>query len=436
MRKLTEQQFSRDNKGSVMALALLMVVLLSVGGIALLRLALDARLQAVRIAAAISARAAADAGVTKAIFDMNKSLIDESWSFNDIASQVEAVLPHTNASYSYTIDELAHNYEFRIASTGQSGHIRRVVSTTLVREPGLFEYAVFALGYAHPKHPKPPRRLPERPKPPKKGGKLHVMRYNIDGYNSDPKQSYTGNLQIRTNCSHKKAIKLQGELVVHGDVVVGPGAKPERVVDLKGGASIGGDIYTAADALVLPQVIVPSNLLNQKAKKYKYQPNVPLSGKIKLSELKISDVQEITGNCEIYVAGDVEVEKGGQLIIGKNSSVTLYVGGKLDVKNDSEGITNLTGDPTKLIIYGTDSCSHVKIEQNGEPFYGAVYAPFAKVEMKDGSDLYGAFVGWDVKLKNKTTEISTFYYDEALRMMEVPWSHQGTRFRVMGWHEE
>jgi Tfp pilus assembly protein PilX len=123
MRKLTEQQFSRDNKGSVMALALLMVVLLSVGGIALLRLALDARLWAVRIAAAISARAAADAGLTKAIFEMNKSLIDESWSFNDIVSQVEAVLPHTNASYSYTIDEVAHNYEFRIASTGQSGQV-------------------------------------------------------------------------------------------------------------------------------------------------------------------------------------------------------------------------------------------------------------------------------------------------------------------------
>ena len=70
-------------------------------------------------------------------------------------------------------------------------------------------------------------------------------------------------------------------------------------------------------------------------------------------------------------------------------------------------------------------------------FYGAVYAPFAKVEMKTDGDLYGAFVGWDVKLKkHKASEHGTFYFDRSLRTDNVAVSEGTVRFVVKSWHEQ
>ncbi len=151
-------------------------------------------------------------------------------------------------------------------------------------------------------------------------------------------------------------------------------------------------------------------------------------------------VQEINGNCEIYVVGNVKVEDGAQLIVTDNSSLTIYVGGeKFEVKKKSDGLINETEDPTNLLIFGLDTCRKVKIEnENTGDFYGAVYAPFAKVEMKTNGDLYGAFVGWDVKLKKKKGgDHGTFYYDRSLRIDNVLATDDlAVRFVVKGWREE
>jgi len=64
-----------------------------------------------------------------------------------------------------------------------------------------------------------------------------------------------------------------------------------------------------------------------------------------------------------------------------------------------------------------------------------VYAPFAKVEMKTEGDLYGAFVGWDVKLKKKKDkDPGTFYYDRSLRLGNMLATDDlATRFVVKRW---
>jgi hypothetical protein len=66
-----------------------------------------------------------------------------------------------------------------------------------------------------------------------------------------------------------------------------------------------------------------------------------------------------------------------------------------------------------------------------------VYAPFAKVEMKTNGDLYGAFVGWDVKLKKKKGgENATFYFDRSLRIGNLlATDNLATRFVVKRWYE-
>ena len=427
---MAKKQPGKNKRGFVLPLVVTMVVLLSVVGLGLLRLGLSARVHAARSTAEMSARAAADAGFTKAIYEMNKNLNIKPWNFSNVALTADRMLSSANADYTYTIEEIEADSEYEITSTGRSGRAVKTVSAT-VRLQGLFDYAVSAAGYAIPKRPKEPK-VPGRPKPLKKGGKIEVKGYNVQSYSSGGEE-YSGALQLRTNSKHKRVVKLRDNVIVDGDVIVGPGGDPDTAIELKDGAEITGDAYAAAEKTEPPAVTLPAPLENKPAQTY--DPGSPLSGVRRYTELKIkNEEQVINGNCRIYVEGDMKIEDNAKLIISENASLELYVGGKFEIKKKSLGIENTSNIPENLIIYGMDTCRKVKIE-NKQDFYGAVYAPFAKVEMKNSGDVYGAFVGWDVKLKRrKDEEHGTFYYDLSLRTGDV--DDGGSRFTVRNWHEE
>ena len=88
----------------MLPLAAVMVLILSLAGFGILRLGMETRMRAVRTTAEMSARAAADAGLTKAVFEMNKNL-DLDWNFNDIVSPAAKVFSTANANYTYTIGD-------------------------------------------------------------------------------------------------------------------------------------------------------------------------------------------------------------------------------------------------------------------------------------------------------------------------------------------
>lgn len=461
------------NRGFLLPFAGVMIVLLSLTGLGLLRVGLSARVQAAKTTAEIAASAAADAGFTKAIFEMNKTVevepdqSDDWWSsqwwndnwqsdnggssfFNSGSHMVvcdDVALPNTNATFNYAIEEVVSGSEYRITSVGQSGWAQKTISMAIKRQ-GLFDHAIYASGYTHPKNPKS-SKWPDRPKPPKKGGRLDIDGYNIDTYSSNPMITPTGNLSIRTNSKHKDAAKFKKDIVINGDVIVGPGGKAKKVIKKDNSVEITGDTYTAPAMPELPGVIVPNNLKQKVAKEYEYKEGKPLTGNIKFSKFKIPKdaVQEVTGNCKIYVQGDMKIEQGAQLIVREDASLTLYLGKKLDIKktkwwewwededeedegNELQAMVNLTQDPTKLRIFGTDTCKKIKLERMAT-FHGAVYAPFAKVEVKDSGDVYGALVGWDVKLKKRADQPNpTFHFDEALRA-----ATEHVRFVKGSWHE-
>jgi hypothetical protein len=427
--EMAKKQPGKNKRGFVLSLVATMVVLLSVVGLGLLRLGLSARMQAARNTAEMSARAAADAGFTKAVYEMNKNLNIKPWNFSNVAVTADRMLSSANADYTYTIEEIENDSEYKITSTGRSGVAVRTVSATIELQ-GLFDYALSAAGYAIPKRPKGPK-IPGRPKPLKKGGKIEIKGYNAQSYSSGGEE-YSGVLQLRTNSKHKRPVKLRGNVIIDGDVIVGPGGDPDTSVEMKDGAEITGDVYAAAEKTEPPAVTLPTPLENKPAQTY--NPGDSLSGVARYTELKIRDEQEIHGNCRIYVEGDMKLEDNAKLIIAENASLELYVGGKFEIKKKSQGIDNLSHIPGNLIIYGMDTCRKVKIE-NKQDFYGAVYAPFAKVEVKNDGDVYGAFVGWDVKLKKKRgSEHGTFYYDQSLRIGDV--HSDGTSFIVRSWREE
>jgi Tfp pilus assembly protein PilX len=91
---MTNKQSRRNKRGFVLPLTIAVILLLTVMGLALQSLGLGARMQAARTTAEITARAAADAGLTKAVFEMNQNQNGETWSFSNITPEVGIVLPN------------------------------------------------------------------------------------------------------------------------------------------------------------------------------------------------------------------------------------------------------------------------------------------------------------------------------------------------------
>ncbi|MHC4526603.1 MAG: hypothetical protein ACYS29_01890, partial [Planctomycetota bacterium] len=76
MKKLLKSKRS----GSAIVLVMLAAVLLMAMGVGLLGLGLRGRILATRNAEQVQARCAADAGLTKALFEMNRQLQIKPWS--------------------------------------------------------------------------------------------------------------------------------------------------------------------------------------------------------------------------------------------------------------------------------------------------------------------------------------------------------------------
>jgi hypothetical protein len=103
-----------------------------------------------------------------------------------------------------------------------------------------------------------------------------------------------------------------------------------------------------------------------------------------------------------------------KIVVMEKSSLIIYLGGCLHIEGQG-GIINQTKDPKNLLILGTETCRLITIEDQREDFYGAIYAPYADVNIKAGGDIYGAVVGWSSKIKSQSN--STLYYDEDLSRM-------------------
>jgi hypothetical protein len=128
--------------GSAMALALLVILLLSVVGIGLVNLGFQSRVLAIEDATEISARCAADAALTKAIYEMNEKLEVQPWNDNHLPSAENVQLLGSDATYSYTVTGDTDS-GFTVEAVGRSGLTERRVTATL-RLRGMFDNAVYA----------------------------------------------------------------------------------------------------------------------------------------------------------------------------------------------------------------------------------------------------------------------------------------------------
>jgi len=379
-----------------------MLVILLTLGTGLLSLGLHSRIQAIHTGNEIAARCAADAGMTKALFEMNEKLKVKPWDDGILPETINQALLNCDATFSYTVTgDISNGYT--IECIGQCGRVEERVNATL-RLQGPFECAVF--------------------------GDQGVGLKNaatVEWYNYDADDE---SLKIGTNSIESGAVDLKNNVTVNGDVVVGVDGDPDTVINATW-ATITGETYALTEEQELPSITVPA-WLQMLPSGGTIDEDTTITSSAKYDEIDLSNGKVITidGPVTLYITGDVILNNSAELQVSNKDGVflTMYLGGSVEVKN-SGAVNNLTKDAKRVKVYGLDSCQSI-ILKNGTDFYGAIYAPRADVEMMNSADTFGAVIAKSFNQKNS----ADFNYDASLRDVAV--DDEGVRFVVKQWREQ
>lgn len=392
-------------KGSVLLLVAAALILLFLTGMGIMSLGLRSRLQAIRTASEIAARCAADAGMTKAVCEMNEKIKVKPWSDSNLPDATNQALPNCNMFFSYTVVPEG-NDAYSVSATGDYGQTQRTVNSTLQLR-GPFEFAIFMQNTLI-----------------LKGGTT------VDGYNFDADDRP---LQIGTNSTAAGAITSKIGVTINGDVVVGAGGNPDVVINSQTEAVITGDTYAAPEEWELEPVTVPG-YLQALASQGTLAAITTLVAPAKYDAIALGNGEIITinGPVVLYVIGDITLDNSAEIqIVDANTNpdafLVIYLGGNLVCKNGGF-INNLTQDTTKCKIYGLDTCTSI-LFMTASVFYGAIYAPNADVQLNNKVEYYGAVVASSF-IQNVD---AGFHYDAALRDVAV--NDEAVRFVVKHWSE-
>ena len=377
--------------GFAMALVLCAIVILLITGSGLLRLGLHSRTFGARTCSGITARCAADAALTKAVFDMNQKLFASAWDSNTLPHVTDEPLTNSDATFSYTVTGDLGNNSF-VECIGSSGQATKTVNAFL-RLQGLFDNAITAKNTIT-----------------LKTGTI------VDGYDSSNPGAEDVPVKIATSSTDEGSISLSPGVSVDGDMLLGidayyPDVTPPILQDMGTGISVQGESVTLS-----PE---DSGKYTGIMLKKSGDPNTEGSG----ANLVIAG-----GDVVLHVTGDMWFGQGTELIIEQNSSVTIYLDGNFTAGNSS-GINNETQDATSFILYGTGENQRFELKAKCD-WFGAIYAPDAKISIKAGANIHGAFVSADFEFQGG----GYIYYDAALR--NVSTTDIGVTFVIERWQEE
>jgi hypothetical protein len=214
---------------------------------------------------------------------------------------------------------------------------------------------------------------------------------------------------------------LDNTVDVNGNVVIGPsGDTDEAITDC--GACISGDKMAASEEFYLPSIAPPDNLTSLGTLSTR-DGNVTISksGQYDALDLVKNSTITIDQDISLHVTGEIYFRQDSSIDIINDASVNIYMDGGLKWNKDGQ-FNNVSQDPTKLTIFGTDKYDDSGPILQGEKapgihikkattFYGAIYAPRASITIKGDSFIYGSVVGKKVDIGTNTK----IHYDEALQ---------------------
>ena len=406
MKKLLQTK----KRGSAIPLAIVVVLILLAMGTGLLSMGLNSRTFSLRTTSDITARCAADTGLTMALYQMNEKLKVQPWSASTLPKATDTKLLYCDASYSYSVTgNLANGYIMQ--SVGKADQAQRTVYATLGLR-GLFEHAILT-----------------------KGSLVLKSGTVIDGYNSGDPLDTDFNVDIGTQSTADSMVVLNSGVTVKGDVLVGLGGNPDTVIKDLGATT--GDQLGGTEKDPLPLVTPPTLTdmmigIEAKGKTVTITPaengqysNIDLASS---SDVGILEIDK--GDVVLYITGNIELGNSCEIVVKDGSSLTIYLDGDIVSGNGSSiGTENPSKDALTIQLYGTgEGEQNFDIKAKNE-WTGVIYAPNANIDLYANGDAYGAIVADSFEFKSG----GNYYYDEALR--EVSLEDEGVRFVVERWYE-
>lgn len=236
---------------------------------------------------------------------------------------------------------------------------------------------------------------------------------------------------IATNATNIGAITLENNVVVYGDAKNGEGGDPDDILLFNSSVVI-GDKTALSESKALPPIPVPEGLVSRGS----YflggndQSTISESGEYTSFGIDSNAIVTIQGDITMYVTDDFSMDSNSQLIITEGSSLTLYLGGSFE-QNSNTKLDNLSKDPAKVQIFGTDSFEGEMNWDSDSEFYGAIYFPLASVLINSNVDIYGSIVA-DFFYVDSNARI---HYDVALLDADNLQLELGN-YIVKSWHEK
>jgi len=382
----------------------IIVVLVLLGG-GLLAIGSTARIQAIRSTSDIMARAAADAGLTRCLYLMNrKAVSEEVWDNSTLSAIYASDVRLEGSDEYYSFDVAGDPSGFTITSVGTSGlSTRTITATTSLRS--VFENAAVV--------------------------KRKVILYpnsSVVGYNSSTGAHVPA--RVGTNSIMPNAVVLNSGARIDGDLMIGVNGDPDEVI-LNNGV-ITGQSGPLSYQMSFPEVEAPAMTgpdTNINVKAGTLSLGSGDSGRYSSISASNKGLIEIDGNVVVHVTGGIDLGNECEITIKSGSSLVIYIDGDFEGKNGSS-INNENMLAEDFLLFGTGDPGQIIDLKAKSEFYGAVYAPNASMEVKAGGDIYGSFVGYDFEMKSK----SVFHYDAALSSGGI--DDDGVYFTVNRWREE
>jgi len=390
--KLKKYRSKKYRRGSILGLVLVIGLCLALLGFGMLKMGFGARVNSAISVSSITAREAADAGIAKALYQMNLNFPADPPI--PIGIEIPGTLDNSDATYIYRIDPHPNSENYLITSKGFFDRDQRVIYaiTDLVNDIhfGIIVSETLTLSQ----------------------GTL------IDGYDSTIGYDKDNPLFVRigTNSIAEDAIDLKNNVVITGDVLVGVGGDSDMVI--KGLNTSPGPSMNARYAMREPYEWVvrtpPAGLPPGEPINFVGNPEFPLYpqgvftitqsgvydnitiGQGQLLRIESNTVPKqpitliITGDLNLGQAAELRIE--GQPFIQETwTPVTVFLDGNLNGSN-SNGINNRTWKPINFYLYGTGD-DQAWIIKNGTDFYGVYNGKFADITIKAKGAIYGSVAG-------------------------------------------
>lgn len=429
----------RGNRGVVLVLVAAGIAVMLIMSAVMARLGLQARMLAIRTTQELLARAAADAGHDRAVFELNKMTPTWPASNDPFPMPQSGSLPGTNQSYTFSVTHVAtpplglENYSpyvFNIESTGWSGttspKVRKVYSTVYLRsvnEFGLFMQDTLEV---------------------KNSGGIDAYDSSLGAYGASiPGGTNSGmGLDIGTNASGEGdvTLKLDVDIAMNSEIHVGPLDRPgaaELACDVVGG--LGGDSFPDDCIVAEPEVrpinewVLPEDPSGSGTLTVKNGETECLDcdGNYVYQGIRAHQGATITvqgpGEVVLTVGADgMILDQDATLEIEAGATLVLYLGGDLEAKQSSF-VMNGGDAPANLTIRGTADCQNIILHNDGD-FYGVIDAPYASLDIMNSGEFYGSVFGYSAVIRNS----GGFHYDNALGKASMGLS---SYFHVAKWNE-